>query len=583
MERRVFIAILLSMVVFYGYQTMFPPPEAPKPPPTAANPSSAETAASEETVATPEQTATPGAKAVSAEPAPAGLTTEPAEREITVETARVQAVFSNRGARLVHWRLKDYRDARGEAVDLIPSSLPAGETTPFTLRVDNAGVTQRLNGALYKVTGERNGRVDATSAQATVTFEYEDAAGLRARKEFRFEPQTYVVSLSLDVRNGAEALNPTILWGPGLGDVGATSGGGSFFTGNYVQPPQAIFHRDGDVERITGSSLTEQPVHEGVFRFAGIDDHYFLATAINPGQARFEFRTRTIAAEANTQRVFVTQSLRLQQPPQNLRFFVGPKQFDVLQRADAELVRAIHFGMFAWVVVPLLSTLKWLYGFIGNYGLAIIVLTILINLAMFPLRHKSVVAMRKMQLIQPEIKAIQDRYAHLKMTDPGRQKMNTEVMDLYRKKGVNPASGCIPMVLTMPVLLAFYSLLSMSIELRGASFAGWIHDLSAADPFYVLPVLMGVTMFWQQRITPTSADPAQQKVMMIMPLMFTGMMLFSPSGVVLYWFVSNVWAIGQQYVTNRLIGPAAAPAPRPPAERRLKNAGSGKTAAAEKP
>jgi YidC/Oxa1 family membrane protein insertase len=581
MERRVFIAILLSMVVFYGYQTMFPPPEAPKPPPTAASASSSAAAPPGSPAAVPEQ-ATPASPPIN-EPVPAGVVSESSEREITVESARVHAVFTNRGARLVHWRLKDYRDAGGEPIDLIPASLPADETKPFTLRVDNASVTQRLNTALYKVTGDSNGRVDASSAPGAVVFEYEDAAGLRARKEFRIEPQNYVVSLSLDVRNGAETLNPTILWGPGLSDVGATSGGGSFFTGNYVQPPQAIFHRNDDVERIAGTSLGEQPVHEGAFRFAGVDDHYFLATAINPGQARLEFGTRTVAAEANTQRVFVTQSLRLQQPPQNLRFFIGPKQFDVLQSADAELVRTIHFGMFAWLVVPLLSTLKWLYGFIGNYGLAIIVLTILINLAMFPLRHKSVVAMRKMQLIQPQMKAIQDRYAHLKMTDPGRQKMNTEVMDLYRQNGVNPASGCIPMVLTMPVLLAFYSLLAMSIELRGAPFGGWINDLSAADPFYVLPVLMGITMFWQQRITPTSADPAQQKVMMIMPVMFTGMMLFSPSGVVLYWFVSNLWAIGQQYVTNRLIGPAAVPAARPPAERRLKNAGSGKTAAAEKP
>ena len=178
---------------------------------------------------------------------------------------------------------------------------------------------------------------------------------------------------------------------------------------------------------------------------------------------------------------------------------------------------------------------------------------------MFPLRHKSTVAMRKMQAVQPLMKAIQDRYAHLKMTDPGRQKMNEEIAALYKEKGVNPASGCVPTLLTLPVLMAFYSLLSQSIELRGAPFVGWIHDLSAADPYYVLPVLMGVTMFWQQWVTPTSVDPAQQKMMMVMPVMFTTMMLFSPSGVVLYWFVSQVWAIGQQYFTNWMIGPRRRP------------------------
>jgi YidC/Oxa1 family membrane protein insertase len=216
--------------------------------------------------------------------------------------------------------------------------------------------------------------------------------------------------------------------------------------------------------------------------------------------------------------------------------------------------------------------LKWLFRFTGNYGWSIILLTIGINLVMFPLRHKSSVAMRRMQAVQPQMKAIQDRYSHLKMTDPGRQKMQEEVSALYKEKGVNPAGGCLPMVLTLPVLMAFYSLLAQSVELRGAPFAGWLHDLSAADPFFVLPVLMGLTMFWQQRVTPTTADPAQQRVMMVMPIMFTAMMLFSASGVVLYWFVSQVWAIGQQYLTNWIVGPPPTPAKLPAgAPRRAKS------------
>jgi YidC/Oxa1 family membrane protein insertase len=334
------------------------------------------------------------------------------------------------------------------------------------------------------------------------------------------------------------------------------------------------------VQRIPATTLATDPAHEGDFRFAGIDDHYFVAAALNTGYARLEFRPLTLPGENGTQRSVLAQSIRLRQPGESLRFFIGPKQVDVLRDADAELVRTVNFGMFDFVVVPLLTTLKWLYQYIGNYGLAIIVLTILINLAMFPLRHKSVVSMRKMADLQPQMKAIQDRYAHLKMTDPGRQKMQTEIMSLYRENGANPAGGCVPMLLTMPVLLAFYSLLSMSIELRGAPFGAWIGDLSAPDPFYVIPVLMGVTMFWQQRITPSTADPAQQRVMMFMPIMFTGMMLFSPSGVVLYWFVSNLWAIGQQYFTNWLLGPPATA--RQAAERKLKSAGSGKTPAAGK-
>jgi YidC/Oxa1 family membrane protein insertase len=190
--------------------------------------------------------------------------------------------------------------------------------------------------------------------------------------------------------------------------------------------------------------------------------------------------------------------------------------------------------------------------------------------------------MRKMQEIQPEVKAIQDRYAKLKITDPARSKMNAELMNLYRERGVNPASGCVPMLLTLPVLFAFYSLLSVAIELRGAPFVGWIKDLSAHDPYYVIPVLMGISMFWQQKMTPmTTADPVQQKMMMLMPVMFSVFSLWWPSGLVLYWFVSNMWAIGQQIVTNKLIGPPRAHVARPAAERRMKRVGSGSTDRAE--
>jgi YidC/Oxa1 family membrane protein insertase len=187
------------------------------------------------------------------------------------------------------------------------------------------------------------------------------------------------------------------------------------------------------------------------------------------------------------------------------------------------------------------------------------VLTVLINLAMFPLRHKSMVSMRKMQALQPEIKSIQDRYAKYKLTDPERQKMNQEMMALYKQKGVNPASGCVPMLLTMPVLFAFYQMLASSIELRGAPFMGWIHDLSKMDPYYVTPLIMGATMFWQQRMMPTTADPVQARMFMFMPLVFTIMFLWAPSGLVIYWLISNIMAIGQQTFTNRIIGAPARP------------------------
>ena len=279
---------------------------------------------------------------------------------------------------------------------------------------------------------------------------------------------------------------------------------------------------------------------------------------------------------------FVSWAVKYPTAPMNERFFAGPKDFDVLASVNRDLVRAIDFGMFSWLVVPLLRALKWINGYVGNYGWSLILLTVIINLAMFPLRHKSVVSMRKMQELQPEVKAIQERYAKLKMSDPARQKMNVELMNLYRERGANPASGCVPMLLTMPVLFAFYSMLSVAIELRGAPFVGWIKDLSVYDPLFVTPVLMGITMVVQQRMTPSTADPVQQKMMMFMPIVFTTMFIWAPSGLVLYWTVSNLWAIGQQALTNRLIGPSTTHAVRPPAERRLKNAGAGKSEQASK-
>jgi YidC/Oxa1 family membrane protein insertase len=578
MERRVLIAVFLSFLVLYGYQTLFvPPPPATTETPSAAAPGAASPAA-ENAPATPAPVAQPPAPAVAATPVIVG---DAAEREIVVDTATTAATLTNRGGRITHWRLKQYRDNKGEPLDLVPSALAPDTPTPFSLRVDDEAITRQLNSALYQVTGDAGNRVDARTGEGMLAFEFQTAT-LRARKEFRFDPTNYLVTFTASVESNGQQLNPSVVWGPGLGDIGARASGGSFFTGNYVQPPSGIYHRDGDVERFTGNKLVEQPVHEGMFRFAGIDDHYFLAAAVNPGQARIEFKPTPIAGPDQTQRQLLAETITFQKGAQNVRFFYGPKQFDLLKTVDAELVRAINYGMFGFLAVPLLGALQWIHGFVGNYGWSIVLLTILINIAIFPLRHKSVVSMRKMQAVQPQMKAIQDRYAGLKATDPARQKMNTEIMNLYREKGVNPASGCVPMLLQFPVLLAFYSMLSQSIELRGADFALWINDLSQPDPYYVIPVLMAITMFWQTKITPSTADPAQQRVMMLMPLMFTVFFLWAPSGLVIYWFVSNLWAIGQQYFTTWMIGPPTVGTLRPPAERRLKNVGAGRTTDAEK-
>ena len=574
MERRVLIAVVLSFLVLYGYQALFIPP-----PPSPQSQDAAATAAPPRGIPAAAQ---PAPVPAAPTPQPEAIISDTFEREIVIETRTVEGVLSNRGGRVLHWRLKEHRDDHGQLVDLVPSDLPADQPTPFLLRVDDPQVTERLNTSLYRVSGAVNGRVDARRSEAVLVFEFEDASGLRARKELRFAPDTYIITFSAAVSNGGRALNPSVMWGPGLDDLGASTAGGSFFTGNYKQPPAAIYHRDGDVERVVAGDLAETPNYEGRFRFAGVDDHYFIAAVVDPGEARLEFRPTAFPDANGTQREFVSATFGFPQPPEGIRFFYGPKQFDLLRTVDAELVRAINFGIFGFLAVPLLGALQWIHGFAGNYGWSIVLLTMLINVAISPLRHKSVVSMRKMQVLQPQMKAIQERYAGLKATDPGKQKMNTEVMNLYREKGVNPASGCWPMLLQFPVLLAFYSMLSQSIELRGAIFGLWIRDLSQPDPYYVVPVLMAVTMFWQTRITPSTADPTQQRIMMLMPVMFSVMFLFAPSGLVIYWFVSNLWAIGQQYFTSWMIGPPPVQAARPPAERRVKSIGAGRTSDAER-
>lgn len=556
MERRVLLAISLSFLVLFAYQSFFPPPEpASGTPPGASAPAQpARTAPGVSAVA---DAAAPAASA----PAAAALRADTEEREYVVETTSVRAVFTNRGARLKHWELKQYRELSGGPVDLVPAET-GGQPLPFSLLLDAATDTAAANGALYVVESKAPARIDATTSPAAITFAYEAADGLVVRKRFTLQPSGFEVTFLAEVKRGGTTLNPRIVWGPGLGEeIARTAGSGGFFSGNYVYPAAGFVHLNGSVERFAGAAASSAGVQQGAFLYAGVTDHYFVASTLEaPGSQRVEFAhvPYTPAGEGQVARQFVSFTVGFDQAPGDVRFFVGPKQFDALKAVSPEFTKVIDFGMFAFLAVPLRGALEWVHGFVGNYGWSIIVLTLLINLVMAPLRHKSVVSMRKMQELQPQLKAIQDRYSHLKMTDPARGKMNEEVMALYKSKGANPASGCLPMLLTLPVLFAFYSLLSQAIEMRGAPFAGWITDLSQRDPYYITPLLMGATMFWQQRLQPGTGDPVQQKVLMFMPVMFTAMFLPAPSGLVVYWFVSNLWAIGQQYFTNWMIGPPKA-------------------------
>jgi YidC/Oxa1 family membrane protein insertase len=567
MERRVLIAILLSFVVLYAFQAFVVKP-APKP-----SAQTASTTMQAGKTAPPPGAMKPAATAAAAPAAPtaAALVGDTTERDVRVETHDVIALITNRGARLKSWRLKKYLDQERKPQELVENQLPT-QPLPFTVATFDPQLDNTLNTALYSVNAPP---AEMISSPFDLRFEYRDAAGVQAVKTFHFVPDSYMVALRTEVSAGTRTITPTIVWGAAVGDIAEVS--------RYTQRAEGILLQNGKVQRLATKDLTKQPAYDGDFFFAGVDDNYFMTVALKTGASKVTYQPLTIPPPPGSKdtRELVSFSI---EPKKNetLQFFAGPKDFDVLAAIGPDATRAINFGMFAVIVVPLLKSLKWVNAYVGNYGWSIIILTVIINIVIFPLRHKSVVSMRKMQEIQPEVKAIQDRYSKLKATDPGKQKMNQEMMALYKERGVNPASGCVPILLTFPLIFAFYALLSTAIELRGAPFMGWIHDLSAHDPYYVTPILMGASQLWQQWTMPsTGVDPAQQKMMMFMPVMFTFMFLWAPSGLAIYWLVSNVWQIGQQYVTNSIIGPPAVRTIRPAAERRLKRVGGGKTEAAD--
>lgn len=596
MERRVLLAFLLSLLVLLAYQSLVVPPAPPRDGVEAGDPAPPPLPR-----AVPARPAPRGAPAAPGEPAPDAesaprdeitpVIAGDAPRDVVVEGERLRAVFRNRGASPIRWELKDHLDQEtGAPIDLVPRELPAEEFSPFSLVFDDPGLTARAAEAIFRPSASR---IPLGGRAQTLAFEFEDSSGFRVTKEYEFEPAAhgYLVRFRAAASLGDRSLTPAVEWGPALGGVESSSSGMAYREG----PRGVIFGRlvgvegveDEGMTRPTSSDVLAQPTYGGRIAFAGVDNHYFVAVALT-GRREAEVSYRYVPLPPLTPdgppRELIAFGLRAPGDAIDLPFFIGPKEFDLLEQVDPALIRSIDFGWLGWLVVPLHRSLTWVHGYVGNWGWAIIILTILVNVMIFPLRHKSVVSMRKMQEVQPEMKAIQERYAHLKATDPQKQKMNQEIMALYKERGVNPASGCLPMLLTFPVLFAFFSLLRSAVEIRGEPFVGWITDLSVEDPLYVTPIVMGASMVLQQKMTPTQADPMQQKIMMIMPVVFTFMFVWAPSGLVLYWLTSNVIGILQTVVTNRVIGPPKTRTVRPPAERRVnvkkggRGAGSGKKA-----
>ena len=559
-ERRALLAALLSLVVVVGWQLLF----APKPPirPARPAPAQAPTQPAGAPAAAPAAPEPPSAAAAPPIPAKAAG----GEKTIVVENGLYRVVLSNRGAVVRSWQLKKYTDDHKppRILDLVHAE--AAQQTggwPFSLALEDTQLEAQANSALFEVAP------GTTSLQAPAELQFEWSDGhLGVSKRMKFD-RSYLVEIETSVTLDGKPLAHGVAWRGGFGDT------------TVYQPAeqvQVFFSAGGKLQILPYKKLgvPDQPAQRqrqaGTFDYVGIEDHYFVAAFLPPAGSTASLTLWDWKLERDIQQ----DGQAVKEPVAEmaagpaaagtlaLRVFVGPKDFDSLKKFTPPLTDLVQFGWLEFVALPLFYLLKWLYSYVPNYGWAIILMTVLINMLLFPLKVKSWRSMQRMQKVAPEIKTIQERYKKYSLRDPRKQKMNEEVMAVYKREGVNPMGGCLPMLLQFPIWFALYRMLNVTIELRHAPWLGWIKDLSARDPYYILPVVMAVTMYVMQKMTPTTAtDPTQQRMMNLMPLMFGGMFIVFPvsSGLVLYILSSNLVGMAQQWYLNRT-APADAKAPR---------------------
>ena len=389
-----------------------------------------------------------------------------------------------------------------------------------------------------------------------VVLSWSDGAGSWIEKRIAVGSGKY--SLAVSVKCGGSGCGGMVV-GSGIAPETASDQSPTRFSVNA-----AVVHIDGKVDQINVAKLDTPRVLQGKVEFAGVENQYFLLAWL-PDERQQEVRVRR--DDHGAPEVVVTPVSGLFSGV----LFAGPKDHAILLGYGRGLVDTMSFGIFGFLSVGFLAALKWIHSSTGNWGIAIILLTAAIRVLLFPLNHKSAVSMKKMQAVQPKMKAIQERYQDRAKKDPQvRNRMNQEIMQLYKTEGVNPMGGCLPLVVQMPILFAMYTLFANAIELRHAPFLLWITDLSQPDTLFTIPLfgwalpirplalLMGGTMFWQQRLTPQVGDPSQRQIFMLMPVIFTMMFYSFPAGPVLYWLVNNLFTIAQQVVTNRMMEKSAA-------------------------
>jgi YidC/Oxa1 family membrane protein insertase len=552
-SKRVVLAFALSFVVLVMWYRLFAP--APPPPPKKTSPPAPAPAAP--------------AKPEAAAPTPATPVTLPVQQgseaeEIVIEGEFSRVTLSTQGGVIKSWVLKRYRDEKQAPLDVVNGAACQTLGFPMSLTLADAELTKKLNTGLFVATSAGS----KLAAPAKVDLTYSDGK-IQVRKRFSFGPK-YEVHAEISVFDGLRYLPVEVVWPGGFGDHSLRAAMKESFS-------HLIYGATEKYENLAQAKVKEDRLIPGPFQLAGMGDRYFVSMFLPDSPDQISFRIGRRAwdppdwkEKEKPKEAFA--ALASQQPrPLAFRLFVGPKDLDVLRAMNPPLDRLVDYGWFSIVAKPLFLGLRYLHDrWTHNYGWAIVILTVLINLAMFPLKLKSIRSAQEMQRIAPLVKSIQEKYKGYKFNDPRKQRMNQEVMKLYQEHHINPLGGCLPMVVQLPFLYGFYKVLDLSIELRHAPWFAWIKDLSAPDHLYILPTLMIITTFIMQKMTPmTTADPAQQRMMMIMPLVF-GIMFYSfASGLVLYWLTGTVVGIAQQMFINRMI-PIQPPVPAPHKTARAK-------------
>ncbi|MCL5744616.1 MAG: membrane protein insertase YidC, partial [Acidobacteria bacterium] len=533
MELRLLLAfILMGVVLFttpYFYKSIVPPPAKKAPvasqvnaPAKAANPAAAPAAP------------------VAAAQAPAPPVAAQKAETFTVRTDVYEIAFSNRGGVVTSWKLKKY-DYNGKPLELVNSA--SNTSAPFSLYFPRQKPPVDLNTVLYAAKPASDG--------LGIDFEYSDGHVV-AQKSFRFSRSGYVAQVSDTVTENGSPVPNLIEWRGGFGDTSALNAAGN---------TQALYYdaRDGKLVKTAAKAAKDGPVTTaGDYTYAGVEDQ--------PGSIESVTFSDSVATPTDQKAVPFVGTAVGGAGNNHFSVFVGPKKIDLLKNINPQLAQLVDYGWFTFLAKPLFYGLHWTYNtVVHNWGWSIVLVTIAINFIIFPLKVSSMKSMKKMQSLQPQIAAINDKYKGISMRDPRKAEQNAEVMELYKKNGVNPMGGCVPMLLQIPFFFAFYKVISVSIEMRGANWL-WVSDLSRPEalPIHILPIAMIVSQFIVQKMTPnTSMDPNQQRMMMIMPLVFGFMFYGLSSGLVLYYLTSNLVGIAQQLFFNRTVTVADVAQPVP--------------------